>query len=256
MDSVFHFSSRNPSSPLCRLSDYTLGSMRNVWKDGENKIRSSYLSSCYPGKKVIDIELIHSKEIVTVRSEKEADQLIEKQVKADGIITNNKNLIPVITVADCMPIFVYAEKEGKVLAFGVLHSGWKGSGICCKAVEILESQFQAEKKGIYFLLGPHIRDCCYRVDSERAEYFSKNFTPDCLKKNSDSSFQLSLEKANLALLEKIGIDRKNIMLTKECTCCAKDEQGNPLFGSFRREHLLEGKEKFRAMAASISFNME
>ena len=57
------------------------------------------------------------------------------------------------------------------------------------------------------------------------KYFSKNFTPDCITKIDEKIF-LSLEKANLFVLEKIGIPKKNIVSFSECTCCTKIENEN------------------------------
>lgn len=244
----------------CILSDFKLGSMRNVWQDGKNPRRERYLEKVYPGKRIINIELVHSQTIVVAHTKEDAEQIEKSETKADGILTDNLDLVPVVTVADCMPIFVWANSK-KGIVFGVLHSGWKGTGIAGNAIDILEKRFGVNKADIHFALGPHIRNCCYSVDEERAEYFRTNFSSDCIKmiapsqKKTDSEklqYALSLEKANLALLEKYGIPKENIKTFNLCTCCSKDEDGNPRFGSFRREKLLEGKEKFSAMAASIS----
>lgn len=311
----------------CTLSDFTLGSMRNVWHDGINENRVSYLRKNFQNKIPVNIELVHSKSIIVVYSEKDCKMLEKQKVCADGIITDNPKLLPIVTVADCMPIFLWAKNdEGDIIAFGVLHSGWKGTGICVNAVDILHRQFGAKNENIYFVLGPHIRNCCYTIDAERAEYFSKNFTSECVEeifedklgsslklsgelkwggeqnstqgaaecdalKLSDENFgsvqdttsndaqkfdtaqdtasndaqnnvphlyRLSLEKANLALLEKCGIPKKNITLSSDCTCCTREENkssGNisyiPKYGSFRRQKVLEGSETFNAMMATI-----
>jgi hypothetical protein len=43
-------------------------------------------------------------------------------LKADGLLTNKKNLFLSITVADCLPIFLYdPEKE----VIGLIHCGWR-----------------------------------------------------------------------------------------------------------------------------------
>ncbi len=165
---------------------------------------------------------------------------------ADGIITADKNFMPVVTVADCMPIFLF---DKATETFGIVHSGWKGTGIAAEAVLLMCKNHGARPENISVILGPHIRECCYIVNAERAEYFKTEFTPDCVQEleeggkcfaggrglpvkwnNGDGKlYRLSLEKANLAVLKKCGIPFENINVIKECTCC------NQIFGSNRRE---------------------
>ena len=250
-NSVFSDTYECTPIPICSLSDYRLGSMRNVWADGQNITRRDYFEKNFPHKRLINIELCHSKKIVLVQSSTDIDKIENDKTLADGILCTNTDFVPAVTVADCMPIFVYTEKP--TLVFGVLHSGWKGTGITQGAIEILQNEFGCAVKDIHFLLGPHIRDCCYTVDKERAEYFTKNFSIDCVTPCTDSKqYALSLEKANIALLLKYGIPRENITTQNLCTCCAKDEKGKPIYASFRREIGIEKREKFRAMLACIS----
>ena len=241
--------------PQCVISDFNLGTMRFKW-DEDNQVRKNYFSKLYPDKKIIDIELCHSKKIMEVENQFDIEQIQKNQILADGIITKNTDYVPVVTVADCMSIFIFDDKS---LTFGVLHSGWKGTGISEEAINIiLKKNPDTKPENLHFILGPHIKNCCYQVDQERKEYFSKNFTPDCITK-IDEKIYLSLEKANLFVLEKNGIPKKNIVSFSECTCCTKIEnennshsnQENFKYGSFRRQKVLENGE-FQVMAASIS----
>ena len=239
--------------PCCKISDFNLGSMRFKWNE-ENQIRKNYFANLYPEKKVIDIELCHSKRVLFVQNKNDLDAIEKEQILADGIITNNKNFVPVVTVADCMSIFIFDDKSK---TFGVVHSGWKGTGISEEAINIiLKNNPDTKPENLHFIFGPHIKNCCYQVDQERKEYFSKNFTPECITQ-IDEKIYLSLEKANLFVLEKIGIPKKNIVSFSECTCCTKIENENNShsnqfkYGSFRRQKVLENGE-FQVMAASIS----
>lgn len=239
--------------PQCKISDFNLGSMRFKWNE-ENKIRSEYFSKTYPDKKIIDIELCHSKKVLMIKDENDLENISKEHTLADGIITKNTNFVPVVTVADCMSIFIFDDKSN---SFGVVHSGWKGTGISIEAINlILQNNPQSKIENLHFILGPHIKNCCYQIDEERKNYFSKNFTPECITE-IDGKIFLSLEKANLHLLEKLGIPKNHIVCYSECTCCSKiyDEKSsikeNFKYGSFRRQHVLEGKD-FHVMAASIS----
>ena len=256
--------------PVWGLSFKSRGSMRFRWNE-TNQNRIDYLAEVAQGRDVCSIELIHSKIVYDIQSK---DQLELKQ--GDGIITANKNLLPVVTVADCMPIYLFDKKKE---VFGVLHSGWKGTGIVEEAVNLCKKNYGSRIDDIYVSLGPHIKNCCYIVDEERAQYFKSNFGENCVTlvqgkygiffpgdkskgegvtvekgvQTSGRKYKLSLLKANLNVLKKCGIPDENIVYAAECTCCT------PELGSFRREtnqlpadmSLEEKQKQFTPMAAWI-----
>lgn len=211
------------------------GSMRFRW-DETNSLRRNTLHKIAEGRKIAQVELIHSKTVL----EAPADGF-PAGTQCDGILCVNKNLMPVITVADCVPIYFFDQKSG---AFGVLHSGWKGTGIIAEAAEMLQSLYSAKPENILIAIGPHIRECCYIVDEERALYFANNFSEGCIseyaahdkdssrlkwKNNGTKQFHLSLEKANLSIIGKLNIPEGNITLLQDCTCC------NEIYASNRRQ---------------------
>ena len=71
-------------------------------------------------------------------------------------------------------------------------------------IELAGKMYGARIENFCVVMGPHIRECCYTVDEERAKYFRVNFTPDCVSRVSkdSSSWSLSLLKANLAVLRE------------------------------------------------------
>ena len=70
-----------------------------------NPAREKFLSeNAGSSHKIAAVELIHSKTVYSVNSAQELNGL-----KGDGILTQNKALIPVVTVADCMPLFLCDE---------------------------------------------------------------------------------------------------------------------------------------------------
>ena len=116
------------------------GSMRFRWNE-KNILREKTLKSiaeelhphvcsgecagdeqrCNCQRQIVSIELIHSKTVFEINS-----QGGSFNKKGDGLITDNKMLVPVVTVADCVPLFLYDSKNG---VFAAVHSGWKGTGI-------------------------------------------------------------------------------------------------------------------------------
>lgn len=225
---------KNSNFPLWGMSLKIAGSMRFRWNE-TNENRAAFLRELAEAdgekKDIGAIELVHSQKVFAIDS---IEELYGKQ--GDGIITKNKNIIPVVTVADCMPIFIFDPETG---VFGVLHSGWKGTGIVREAILLAQRVYGSSPENFCVVMGPHIHDCCYTVDEERASYFRVNFTPDCVTPNpnniigsgkpSTTSYSLSLAKANLALLKELGVRENNIVVCRDCTCCKSE------FGSFRRE---------------------
>lgn len=233
-------------APVCGLTLRKAGTMRFRWNE-TNPIRDKTLkaiSEQVSGNSNIEIapvELIHSQLVYKANSEKDVHNL-----QGDGIITNQKNFMPVVTVADCMPLYIF---DRKTSAYGIVHSGWKGTGICTQAIKQMVTEYGTKIEDVCVILGPHIRDCCYIVNEERAQYFTRNFSSASVRKLEEGGkcycggrglkidwdngggqlYRLSLEEANLADLKKIGIPSENITVCKDCTCC------NLVFGSNRRE---------------------
>lgn len=205
--------------PCWGMSLKAAASMRFRWNE-TNENRISFLTQIAESKKICQAELIHSHIVFNLVT---GEEIVNK--KGDGLITDNKNLMPVVTVADCMPIFIY-DSVKKV--FGILHSGWKGTGILKDAILLAEEKYGSCPEDFSIVMGPHIHDCCYKVDFERARYFRDNFTKDCIRQEGDK-YALSLAKANFFVAEKMGVKKENIVISSECTCC------NKKFGSFRRE---------------------
>ena len=241
------------SGPRWGMTLRKAGSMRFRWNE-TNENRASVLASVCGEKSPVPLELIHSREVFAL------ENATDTQGKTgDGMITVNRTLVPVVTVADCMPIFLFDEKSG---VFGACHSGWKGTGIIADAIALAREKYGAHPEDICVAMGPHIHDCCYAVDGERAKYFADNFTPDCVRrsedKNGKAQYQLSLEKANLAVLLRAGIQERNIVAAEDCTCCAQDVHGDFPFGSFRRQAAflpepLTVEERSKCMTVQAAF---
>lgn len=206
------------------------GTMRFRWNEENPNRKKIFDEIRQAGKKIVPLELIHSKIVVEAENPDGT-----KNVKADGIITKNPNLIPAVTVADCVPIFLF---DTKTRAFGIFHSGWKGTGIVGIGIKKMREVFGSKPEDICAAIGPHIGKCCYCIDGERAEYFRKNFGEKCVSKSGSSEkfpYSLSLTEANLFVLKNAGIKEENIVAATDCTCCSKFSNGKNVFGSFRRQ---------------------
>lgn len=228
--------------PLWGMTLRAAGSMRFRWNE-TNPNRDSFLNGLcqkFGGKEILPIELIHSK--IVFDANKACDTF---QKQGDGIVTQNKNLIPVVTAADCVPLCFF---DSKSRAFGAAHSGWKGTGIAGNVIKMMAKKYGSNPKDILAAVGPHIHDCCYTVDKSRADYFIDNFGSDTVQKLEDNKYSLSLLRANLNVMAAAGLLEENIVAAKNCTAC--DER----FGSFRREaSTLPDQDKSRLFTTQAAF---
>lgn len=220
------------------------GSMRFRWNEKnfhrDEVLKSMLLKTGNPDKKIISLELIHSKIVYDLVTGTETDNKT-----GDGMISNNRNFVPVVTVADCVPIYFCDPTTG---AFGVVHSGWKGTGIIGEALKMAEEKYGVKPENVSCAIGPHIGQCCYSVDDERAKYFIDNFGENTIKVENGKNL-LSLTQANLNVLMKAGVKACNIVVSDDCTAC------NEVFGSFRREAsaLPDSATKMQAFTVQAAF---
>jgi len=182
------------------------------------------------------LEQVHSKDV----SLSDEPDIMNK--KGDGLIAAHTDHVLGVTVADCMPVFLFDRTKRK---HALVHSGWKGTGIAVEAVQKMKMRFDCKPADITAVLGPSIRSCCYEVDEERGRLFEMLWGKDAVKWHEDSSGirkpSLDLLKANIDLLDKNGLT--DIRVVEECTACSEE------FGSFRRQ----GPERFTHMLAIIGF---
>ena len=130
----------------------------------------------------------------------------------DGLISSKKeNIFLSIKVADCVPVYVY---DPFTNYFGIFHSGWKGTKnkITAKGISILVNQFKSQPKNILVVIGPYIKQCCYEVDFDVAQYFNgQSIKKYKVKWKLDLGLQIKLD------LIKLGLVDKNIYISDICT---------------------------------------
>lgn len=84
---------------------------------------------------------------------------------ADGHVTNEAGVLLLVTVADCIPVYLI-DPTRRVA--GLLHSGWRGSsaGILARGLEVMVEQFDSSVDDIIMHCGIGICGNCYEVGSE------------------------------------------------------------------------------------------
>jgi polyphenol oxidase len=178
------------------------------------------------------IELSHTRNVIALSPNDDASALVRAAGGADGILAEDPSLAATVTVADCMPIWILDRGSG---TFGVLHSGWRGTGIVVRAVEALVRR-GARPSSIAVVLGPAIGSCCYAVSEDRASEYAAEFGAAAAVRR-DGSWFLDLRSANVALAERAGVG--HLLSIEACTSC------DGRLGSFRRQ----GASSFTRMLA-------
>jgi len=226
----------NPEEPDMLITLLSLGDMKLSSREGEQNRLQLYHKLGLDEERVYSLRQIHSRKVLLT------GDIPRTGVEGDGLVADTSLDVLTVTVADCMPIFLF--DPGKRI-FALVHSGWKGTGIASDAVRLMKDRHGCHPSDLTAVMGPSIRSCCYRVDKERALFFKKAWGADAVRwKEHDGEGiipHLDLEAANRAVLDTSGVS--DIRQIDECTACTKD------MGSFRSQ----GPVAFTHMLAMIGF---
>ena len=226
--------------PAAYLSLRSEGDMRYV-RGGTNPNRERFFAGLgLDPASVLGLELSHSRGVAfplegAVRAE--AEPFAAGPGQCDGILLRDPAYAASVTVADCMPIWLHDRASG---AFGVLHSGWKGTGILERALAALRERYGSGPASVSVILGPAIGSCCYAVPEERALGFAREFGAEAAP-FTEGRWRLDLRAANIALARRLGVGA--LLSVEACTSCEES------LGSFRRQ----GPEAFTRMAALAAY---
>ena len=151
--------------------------------------------------------------------------------QCDALATSEKRVFLVVTVADCVPMFIFDPKKNVVAA---VHVGWRGSasGMVQEALKLLRSEFSTKPEDLIVHLGPSARSCCYEVGDEVA----KKFPAYSLRAKSTGKFFLDLHTVSKTQLIENGVKDDRIEEDGRCTICSPE-----LFHSYRRDAPQSGR---------------
>jgi YfiH family protein len=186
-------------------------------------------------KKVYFAKQIHSKNVIFV--DENAPNFTDG---ADGFVSPpagaGAGVFLAVTAADCLPVMLLDVKTG---AFAAVHSGWKGTGIARRALNLMTQKCGSRPQDVAAVLGPCICGLCYQVDKSRFMAFNAEFgdiprpfrvcgdVVHSVKNDEKEMFFIDIRAANAAMLAYSGV--RNIAVCENCTYT--DEN----LGSFRRE---------------------
>lgn len=149
----------------------------------------------------------------------------------DGLTTDRSETYLIVTVADCLPLFLFDPVHSVIAG---IHAGWKGSSqhITRKAIRFLTGRWQTNPADIIVYLGPSAGVCCYEVGEEVAGLFPSEFGV----RQPNGKYHLDISAVNIAHLLSEGVREENIEHEEVCTICNPDR-----FHSYRRDRGKSGR---------------
>jgi len=148
----------------------------------------------------------------------------------DGVCTATPGICLCVTIADCVPVFLY---DPGIPAVGVVHAGWRGTvaEIARKGVATMAGEYHADPSRMRAYIGPSAGVCCYAVG---AEVWSRLPASCVVIEGNDR--KADLKNANREQLLASGIPPENIHTDPACTIC-----GTGLYHSHRRDGAASGR---------------
>lgn len=189
---------------------------------------------------VVSPQLVHGNRIVVVGVGDKGKGALSPESRlpgVDGMITKERGLFLMTTVADCIPVFVY-DPANRVVA--LIHAGWRGiiDQIIPKTIDKFRD-FNSKPEDLIVGIGPGICQKHFIVKNSVLKLFLENYPSATLVRNKDG--YVDLKKAILGDFKKAHVHAGNIEISHACTVC-----DNGVYGSYRKEG-----EKGPKMAAII-----
>ncbi len=149
----------------------------------------------------------------------------------DGLATAELGVFIAISVADCVPIFLF---DPVMRAAAGVHAGWRGasSGIAANAVSLMKSEFGTNPRDLVAFIGPAAGKCCYEVGREVASLFDPRFVTEA----SEGKLKVDLKGSITSAFQSAGISPENIEQHKGCTI-----HENERYHSHRRDGINSGR---------------
>ena len=186
--------------------------------------RKSFASSVKFDQNALAIpKQVHSNNVYNVTAPGYLDE-------TDGVISNQKDIVLTIQVADCMPLFLLDVNNEN---WGLIHSGWQGTAKNIGNEGIRQfKELGRDPKDVKAIIGPSINQCCFEVGPE----VSKQFDPDFSIPGKGDRKMVDLKSVLKHQLINSGVLTKNIMIDDDCTFCRDD-----LYFSYRRDGEKSGR---------------
>mgnify|MGYP006089684533 CR=1 FL=1 len=198
------YSNKNFSSLNCSYSsgDHKIAVKKNIFKAQKKLLLNT--------KKIKFLNQIHSNKVILINKNNYSNKF-----KADGMITQDKNICIAVLTADCCPIFLFDDENTFI---SCLHAGWKGTyyNIIKNALDqIIKIQPKLDK--INAIVGPCLnvnnfeiskdfKENFIKINSKYENYFAKNYKDNKIFFDMRNLIKLQLIENKIFNIENIDLD--------------------------------------------------
>jgi len=134
-----------------------------------------------------DVWQVHGTEILSAEGPRSAET---PHPKADGILTDRRNVTLFMRFADCVPVLLMDPVRK---AIGIVHAGWQGTAnqIARIAVKKMSDRYGSRPEDMLAGIGPSICQRCYEVGPEVVRTFQQSFGAQSGRYFSESEGDMS-----------------------------------------------------------------
>jgi len=144
----------------------------------------------------------------------------------DALFANERDLFLSITIADCLPLFLF---DPETKTFGLVHAGWRGlvAGIIPKTIHAMARECGVRAENLLVAIGPGIGACHFEVKNDVAVQFAE--FPDAILRHDGAAF-IDLRTVAQTQLLGLGVKADHLEISAECTYDLEDK-----YFSWRRD---------------------
>ena len=150
-------STRDGGVSLGRYASLNLGEHVGDEQDSVRENRRRLASACELPSEPVWLNQVHGKDVVTAP---------EAGMTADASMTDQRNVVCVVMVADCLPVLFCNDDGSRVAA---AHAGWRG--LAAGVLENTVDAFDDPPERLQAWLGPAISQPAFEVGDEVREAF-------------------------------------------------------------------------------------
>lgn len=156
--------------------------------------------------------------------------------RADGLVTNDKNICLFSYAADCAIAFL-VDPIKKVC--GSCHASWKGSllGIFEREIDTFVNEYKSDKKDIICVVCPSIGIENFEVGNDVAQLFAEAGFAEYVDFDRYKKPHVDLPEVNRQILINYGLSEENIYVIDDMDTVRDEEYWH----SFRRGPIVDGK---------------
>lgn len=160
---------------------------------------------------LVSAQLAHGNTVAIINSRSSGSS--EFVPHTDALLTKQKNIFLSITVADCIPIYLY-EPSNQII--GIIHAGWRGlaKNIIHATIEKAQNELGLDPTKTLIAIGPSIGPCHFEVQQDVVDQFT-DFPATVSKR--ENKMHLDLRLIAKDQIRNAGIIEEHIEISPICT---------------------------------------